>query len=253
MTGSLPFPFATSPTSVPTDPRIGFPGTLRSGPHLRPDARRSAAPMTPSPISPRWPTATRIVFSDRILAAANRNITTDFAAPALDIPTFRRIRPRRRPDGRGPRHDRPRLQRRLQRGGYLALGGDRHRVVRPGRLGPRLLGRHLRDGRHGRRLPDPAGRGSHAGLRPEDGEEPLGVQQPRWHQRHPGLDLRPDHRRQRRPERRASRSRCSGARSTANTPGSTSAMPSPPSRARSPSSTSSITAPSTSSTPTTTA
>ena len=30
------------------------------------------------------------LFSDRLLAAANRNITTDFAAPALDIPTFRR-------------------------------------------------------------------------------------------------------------------------------------------------------------------
>ena len=31
-----------------------------------------------------------MVFSDRILASANRNVTTDFAAPALDIPTFRR-------------------------------------------------------------------------------------------------------------------------------------------------------------------
>jgi hypothetical protein len=29
-------------------------------------------------------------FTDRILAAANRNITTDYAAPALDVPTFRR-------------------------------------------------------------------------------------------------------------------------------------------------------------------
>ena len=30
------------------------------------------------------------VFSDRLLGSANRNATTDFAAPALDAPTFRR-------------------------------------------------------------------------------------------------------------------------------------------------------------------
>ncbi len=32
-----------------------------------------------------------ITFSDRILGSANRSTTTDFAAPALDAPTFRRV------------------------------------------------------------------------------------------------------------------------------------------------------------------
>ncbi len=31
-----------------------------------------------------------LTFSDRILGSVNRNATTDFAAPALDAPTFRR-------------------------------------------------------------------------------------------------------------------------------------------------------------------
>ena len=30
------------------------------------------------------------LYADRILASANRSVTTDFAAPGVDIPTFRR-------------------------------------------------------------------------------------------------------------------------------------------------------------------
>ena len=36
-------------------------------------------------------TGSLITFSDRLLGSANRNNTTDFAAPALDAPTFRRF------------------------------------------------------------------------------------------------------------------------------------------------------------------
>lgn len=90
VTGSLPFPYGSSPTSLPTDPRLDFPGgafdpvlifnrTLEIG--GTDDTLANLVTLTNGNLQ---------VFSDRILASANRNITTDFAAPALDIPTFRR-------------------------------------------------------------------------------------------------------------------------------------------------------------------
>ena len=163
VTGSLPFPLHRGrrrrcrPIPASGSPRDPF------GPVLLFNNTRSAIggdDATLDNLRHADRPATPVVFSDRILAAANRNITTDFAAPALDIPTFRRK------FGRSSGQTAADLGTIdldsnvvYNAGGHLALGGDRHRVVRPGRLGARLLGRHLRHGRHGRRLPDPAGRG----------------------------------------------------------------------------------------------
>ena len=92
VTGSLPFPYSASPTSLPTDPRSGFPGT-RFDPVLIFGRTREIGGGDDDTLANLATLAAGNtgVFSDRILASANRNITTDFAAPALDIPTFRQL------------------------------------------------------------------------------------------------------------------------------------------------------------------
>ncbi len=91
VTGTLPFPFTTSPTSVPTDPRIGFPGTRFDPVLIFGRTRDIGGTDTTLANLATLTNGNTVVFSDRIVASANRNITTDFAAPALDIPTFRQL------------------------------------------------------------------------------------------------------------------------------------------------------------------
>ena len=124
------------------------------------------------------------IWVDRIPGAVNRNVQTDFAAPAFNVPTFSRVflasatssssttgtggagggrggagggaRRRRR------RHDRRRF--RLEPAGVLGGGHvdvvvHRHRFVRPGLLGAELLDRPGPvQRRHVRRVPQHAGR-----------------------------------------------------------------------------------------------
>ncbi|WP_152050747.1 S8 family serine peptidase [Tautonia marina] len=80
VTGSYPFPFRLGPTSPPTDPAPGPLGRL----------------LPPAALSPDFTTLPAIaandltIFQDRLLSAANRTHTTDFAAPAIGVPTYRR-------------------------------------------------------------------------------------------------------------------------------------------------------------------
>ncbi len=84
--GTYSFPFATGPTSNPTDPSPGaLPRPL--GPVLVTDN-------TGAIIGTDLTTLTAgdlTIFKDKILAASNRTYTTDYVAPALDVPTFSRI------------------------------------------------------------------------------------------------------------------------------------------------------------------
>ncbi len=55
--------------------------------------RRPAVPPTTTNVSANvtaFAAADFNIYNDRITAAANRSTTTDFAAPAIDVPTFRR-------------------------------------------------------------------------------------------------------------------------------------------------------------------
>ena len=56
----------------------------------RRDRRHRAGPAGPAGPATTTTGGGIITFSDRLLGAANRSATTDFAAPALDVPTFRR-------------------------------------------------------------------------------------------------------------------------------------------------------------------
>ncbi len=101
VTGTYPFPFATGPNATPNNPPSGV--AVGS---ITPFLLGGAFGGTAGTAGTAGTTTTAIgtgeigaltagdiingIFSDRILAAANRNFTTDFAAPALDIPTFRR-------------------------------------------------------------------------------------------------------------------------------------------------------------------
>jgi hypothetical protein len=88
VTGSYPFPFTATALSSPDDPGPGtYPRPL--GPVLvttfatgtGTDVIGSAAPLTVSDV---------VIFKDKLLVSSNRSTTTDFTAPELDLPTFRR-------------------------------------------------------------------------------------------------------------------------------------------------------------------
>jgi hypothetical protein len=83
VTGSYSFPFATGPTTPPTDPS---PGPLPNprGPILVTNAAGAIIGADLTTLT----AGDTLIFSDEILGTANRNMTTDFTAPALDIPTF---------------------------------------------------------------------------------------------------------------------------------------------------------------------
>ena len=111
VTGTYPFPFTTSPSTIPTDPPIGaIPDPL--GPVLvfgnaltiGGTAGSTTSTGTTGTTSTTGSTTTAgvaanvatytaadiLMYNDRITGAANRSPTTDFAAPAIDVPTFRR-------------------------------------------------------------------------------------------------------------------------------------------------------------------
>jgi hypothetical protein len=81
--GTFSFPFSTGPTAPPTDQPTGvLPRPL--GPILVTDN-------TGAIIGANLVTLTAgdlVIFTDRLLQASNRSVTTDYVAPALDIPTF---------------------------------------------------------------------------------------------------------------------------------------------------------------------
>ena len=91
VTGSYSFPFANSSTSTPDDPGSGvYPRPL--GPVLAISnlggvgnaglqILGNAATIT---------AADALIFKDKILNSVNRNVVTDFTAPAVNVPTFRR-------------------------------------------------------------------------------------------------------------------------------------------------------------------
>ena len=113
VTGTYPFPFTTSPSTIPTDPpvsvipnqlgpvlvfgnalTIGGTASTTHGRYGRHGHWRTAAPRPTPPVSRptslTYTAADTLMYNDRITGAANRSATTDFAAPAIDVPTFRR-------------------------------------------------------------------------------------------------------------------------------------------------------------------
>lgn len=86
VTGSYSFPFEIGPTSSPINPA---PGPLS---RLLPPAtfQTNYDPTPPFDFLPPIAQNDLTIYSDRLLSAANRSHTTDFAAPALGVPTFRR-------------------------------------------------------------------------------------------------------------------------------------------------------------------
>jgi hypothetical protein len=102
VTGSIPFPFQEGPSSPPTDPVIGV-VPRPAGPILIYSyGNPGGAPSTSTGGNTGGTTTTPtgnviqvlangnfVFYTNRILASANRGPTTDFAAPAIDVPTFR--------------------------------------------------------------------------------------------------------------------------------------------------------------------
>ncbi len=83
VTGSYSFPFSTGPTATPTDANSGPLGNWR-GPVLVTDATGAiiGADLTV------FTAGDQLIFSDKIVGEANRSMTTDFVAPAINVPTF---------------------------------------------------------------------------------------------------------------------------------------------------------------------
>lgn len=80
VTGTSPFPFRNSPVKPPNDPASGPLG-------------RDFGPVSvvgSGQTAPAFTAGDTLLFQDKVLAASNRSYTTDFAAPAIDVPTFRR-------------------------------------------------------------------------------------------------------------------------------------------------------------------
>ena len=158
VTGTYPFPFLPTAITPPTDPSQGA----------------IPRPIAPLVISGGVPTISHgcgtggqrgrssaagdlIVYADKLLASANRTWTTDYAAPAVDIPTFRRTFA-----GGGPGYNV------LPGGWHLALRGCDDRLVRAWSPRPSTTGStspSQQDGVTGRRLPERAGRHPPARLR----------------------------------------------------------------------------------------
>lgn len=103
VTGSYSYPFQTGPLMTPNSPPAGvandqllgvpvlvFGGTISpvgtgSGTTTGGGTTATTANLATVMIAPDL-----TAYTDRILGSVNRNITTDYAAPALDVPTFRR-------------------------------------------------------------------------------------------------------------------------------------------------------------------
>jgi len=87
VTGSYSFPFDTGPNATPVASNTG---ALQNGygPVLVTNATRRAIAGAGITV---FTAGDNLIFSDKIVGNANRSMTTDFVAPALDIPTFSRV------------------------------------------------------------------------------------------------------------------------------------------------------------------
>ena len=109
VTGTYPFPFTTSPSTIPSDPAVSvipnqlgpvlvFGNALTIGGTASTSTTGTTATTTTTTSNTAGVAANVItytaadftMYNDRITGAANRSPTTDFAAPAIDVPTFRR-------------------------------------------------------------------------------------------------------------------------------------------------------------------
>jgi hypothetical protein len=90
VTGTYPFPYNNSSTTTPNDPSTGvLPRPVGPVTIVGNTANASTgAQLTGNLLAVT--TGDNIIFKDKLLVASNRNNTTDFAAPAVDVPTFRR-------------------------------------------------------------------------------------------------------------------------------------------------------------------
>ena len=108
VTGVYPFPFATGPAELPTNPPVGVAprpngpvlvfgnsvtiggtgGTATTGGGAGGGTGGGTA--AGGTIISLLSAADFAIYSDRLLGSANRNSQTDYAAPAIDVPTFRR-------------------------------------------------------------------------------------------------------------------------------------------------------------------
>ena len=105
VTGTYPFPFTQSPSTTPNDPPISvipnvegpvlvfgnaltIGGTSSSSLGFIGNSGGSTTNVSPNVTS--ISSADLLQYNDRILGSVNRSVTTDFAAPAIDVPTFRR-------------------------------------------------------------------------------------------------------------------------------------------------------------------
>ena len=80
VTGTYSFPFRDGPTATPNDPPTGPLGRLLPPASLAPDGI----------VLPAITINDQTIYQDRLLSAANRSSKTDFAAPAVNVPTYRR-------------------------------------------------------------------------------------------------------------------------------------------------------------------
>lgn len=96
VTGTYPFPYIADAFTGPDDPDPGAaprptaPIILTGGGANASAAAGSQLITTGSNNGNTVILGDQILFKDKLLVAANRNATTDFAAPAIDVPTFRR-------------------------------------------------------------------------------------------------------------------------------------------------------------------
>ncbi len=86
VTGTYSFPFEQGPTSPPTDPVSTVLGRSFGPATLFPDPGDFTLPGE----LPLITDGDILIFQDKLLASANRSYLTDFAAPAVNVPTFRR-------------------------------------------------------------------------------------------------------------------------------------------------------------------
>jgi hypothetical protein len=99
VTGSYSYPFATGPAELPTNPPVGVANNL-GGPIIvfgnTPAVGTSGGTTTTTTTTTTGTGLANIqqlinaddtAYTDRILGAANRNLVTDYTAPALDVPT----------------------------------------------------------------------------------------------------------------------------------------------------------------------
>jgi hypothetical protein len=106
VTGVYPFPFTESPSTIPTDPptsvipqQLGPVLVFGNALTIGGTASTSTTPTTTATTSNTagvsanvitYTAADTLMYANRITGAANRSAATDFAAPAIDVPTFRR-------------------------------------------------------------------------------------------------------------------------------------------------------------------